>query len=117
MTAQTKPIELYFFPTPNGLKISIMLEELGVPYNLNMVNILTGEQLKDDFLAISPNNKIQMRLKSPIRGSLRDRFPPDCGATGGEGGDTVDTAALSSVYFCKLETLLSDLESSSSNSI
>ncbi|MCF6344298.1 MAG: glutathione S-transferase N-terminal domain-containing protein [Devosiaceae bacterium] len=58
MTKQTKPIELYYFPTPNGFKISIMLEELGVPYNMNMVDIGAGEQFEEKFLTISPNNKI-----------------------------------------------------------
>ncbi len=58
MTKQIKPIELYYFPTPNGFKISIMLEELGVPYNVNMVDIGAGEQFEEKFLAISPNNKI-----------------------------------------------------------
>ena len=55
---QTRPIELYYWTTPNGFKISIMLEELGVPYNLNMVNINGGDQFKPEFLAISPNNRI-----------------------------------------------------------
>jgi GSH-dependent disulfide-bond oxidoreductase len=58
MTTQTKPIELFFFTTPNGYKISIMLEELGVPYNLHIVNIGKGDQFKPEFLNISPNNKI-----------------------------------------------------------
>ena len=52
------PIDLYFWPTPNGWKASILLEELGLPYNVKMVNILQGDQLKDDFLKISPNNRI-----------------------------------------------------------
>lgn len=58
MTTQTQPIELFFAPTPNGFKISIMLEELGVPYVARMINIGKGDQFKPDFLAISPNNKI-----------------------------------------------------------
>jgi len=58
MNIQKTPIELYFFPTPNGFKISIMLEELGVPYNVNMVDFHKGEQFAPDFLKISPNNKI-----------------------------------------------------------
>lgn len=59
MTAtQTKPIELYYWPTPNGHKITIMLEELGVPYNLHFINIGKGDQFKPDFLAFSPNNKM-----------------------------------------------------------
>jgi len=55
---QTKPIDLYYWPTPNGHKITIMLEELGVPYNLHFVNIGKGDQFQPDFLAISPNNKM-----------------------------------------------------------
>jgi GST-like protein len=58
MTAQTKPIDLYYWPTPNGHKISIALEELGVPYTLRFVNIGKGEQFDPAFLAISPNNRI-----------------------------------------------------------
>lgn len=58
MTTQTRPIELYFTPTPNGFKVSIMLEELGVPYAVHKVDIGKGDQFKPEFLAISPNNKI-----------------------------------------------------------
>jgi GSH-dependent disulfide-bond oxidoreductase len=58
MTIQTKPIELYYWPTPNGWKITIMLEELGVPYTVKYVNIGKGEQFEPDFLAISPNNRM-----------------------------------------------------------
>ncbi|MCF3935401.1 glutathione S-transferase N-terminal domain-containing protein [Acuticoccus sp. M5D2P5] len=53
-----KPIDLYYWPTPNGWKISIMLEELGVPYNVIYVNIGKGDQFKPEFLAISPNNRM-----------------------------------------------------------
>jgi GST-like protein len=58
MTTQTMPIELYYWPTPNGWKISIMLEELGVPYVVRYVNIGKGEQFEPDFLKISPNNRM-----------------------------------------------------------
>lgn len=51
-------IELYFYPSPNGLKIVMMLEECGLPYGLREVNILRGEQFDPAFLAISPNNRI-----------------------------------------------------------
>jgi GST-like protein len=54
----TKPIELYYWPTPNGWKITIALHELEQPYNLNLVNIGRGEQFKADFLKISPNNRM-----------------------------------------------------------
>ena len=55
---QTKPIELHYWPTPNGYKISIMLEELGVPYTTRFVNIGKGDQFKPEFLAIAPNNRM-----------------------------------------------------------
>ncbi|MBI3435424.1 MAG: glutathione S-transferase N-terminal domain-containing protein [Proteobacteria bacterium] len=55
---QTKPIDLYYWPTPNGFKISIMLEECRLPYNLVPVNISKGEQFAASFLAISPNNRM-----------------------------------------------------------
>jgi GST-like protein len=51
-------IDLYYWPTPNGWKISIMLEECGLPYNVKYVNIGTGEQFKPGFLKISPNNRM-----------------------------------------------------------
>ncbi|MCX8506489.1 MAG: glutathione S-transferase N-terminal domain-containing protein [Alphaproteobacteria bacterium] len=51
-------ITLYAFPTPNAYKISILLEELAVPYQVETVNIWQGDQLKPEFLAINPNNKI-----------------------------------------------------------
>lgn len=51
-------IDLHYAPTPNGWKISIMLEELGLPYKVIPVNIRAGEQFRPEFLAISPNNRI-----------------------------------------------------------
>ena len=51
-------MELYFWPTPNGWKISIMLEELGVPYDLKPVNINKGEQFDPVFQKIAPNNRM-----------------------------------------------------------
>ncbi|MFT0891409.1 glutathione S-transferase N-terminal domain-containing protein [Pseudochelatococcus sp. G4_1912] len=53
-----QPIDLYYWPTPNGWKISIMLEEIGLPYRVNPVNIGKNEQFQPEFLAISPNNRI-----------------------------------------------------------
>ncbi|MDR3419850.1 MAG: glutathione S-transferase N-terminal domain-containing protein [Xanthobacteraceae bacterium] len=52
------PIELYYWPTPNGWKISIMLEECGLPYVVRPVDISRGEQFTPYFLSISPNNRI-----------------------------------------------------------
>lgn len=51
-------IDLHYWPTPNGWKISVMLEECGLPYRVLPVNIAAGEQFKPGFLAISPNNRI-----------------------------------------------------------
>jgi GST-like protein len=53
-----QPIELHFWPTPNGHKISIALEELELPYCLHPVNITRGDQFKPAYLQISPNNKM-----------------------------------------------------------
>jgi len=55
---QTRPIALYYWTTPNGRKVSIMLEELAVPYELRMVNIGRGDQFEPEFLKVSPNNRI-----------------------------------------------------------
>jgi len=52
------PIDVYSWPTPNGHKVHIMLEECGLPYVAHPVNIGKGDQFAPDFLAISPNNKI-----------------------------------------------------------
>lgn len=52
------PIKLFYWPTPNGWKVSIALEEMGLPYELVPVNIGAGDQFKPDFLAISPNNRM-----------------------------------------------------------
>ena len=63
-------IDLHYAPTPNGWKISIMLEELGIPYNVIPVNIRAGDQFKPEFLAVSPNNRIP---------AIVDRQPSDGG--------------------------------------
>ena len=54
----TSPIDLFYWPTPNGWKISIALEELGLPYTVRPVNIGAGDQFQPDFLKFSPNNKM-----------------------------------------------------------
>ncbi|MBI2533926.1 MAG: glutathione S-transferase N-terminal domain-containing protein [Deltaproteobacteria bacterium] len=51
-------IQLYTWDTPNGKKVSIMLEEIGLPYEVHPVNLRQGEQMKPGYLAINPNNKI-----------------------------------------------------------
>ena len=51
-------IDLYYAPTPNGWKITIMLEEIKVPYKIIPVNLGKGDQFTPEFLAISPNNRM-----------------------------------------------------------
>jgi GST-like protein len=51
-------IDLYYWPTPNGHKITLFLEESGLPYQIHPVNIGKGDQFKPEYLAISPNNKM-----------------------------------------------------------
>lgn len=63
-------IELYYWTTPNGHKITMFLEETGLPYNIVPVNIGAGEQFNPDFLKISPNNRIP---------AIIDREPADGG--------------------------------------
>jgi GST-like protein len=58
MSTSASPIGLYYWPTPNGWKISIMLEECGLPYEVKLVNIGKGEQFAPAFLKISPNNRM-----------------------------------------------------------
>jgi GST-like protein len=64
-------IDLYYWPTPNGHKITMFLEEAGLPYQIHAVNIGRGEQFKPDFLAISPNNRMP---------AIVDLAPKDGGA-------------------------------------
>ncbi|WP_187431151.1 Disulfide-bond oxidoreductase YfcG [Roseobacter fucihabitans] len=52
------PIDLYFWPTPNGWKISIALEEMALPYETHLINIGAGDQFAPDFLKVAPNNRI-----------------------------------------------------------
>ncbi len=54
----TAPIQLYYWPTPNGKKITIALLEMGLPFELNLVDIGAGDQFQPDFLAIAPNNRM-----------------------------------------------------------
>lgn len=51
-------LQLYSFPTPNGVKVSIMLEEVGLPYELHRINIKDNETWSDEFLSLNPNGKI-----------------------------------------------------------
>ncbi|BBP77633.1 glutathione S-transferase [Pseudomonas gingeri NCPPB 3146 = LMG 5327] len=51
-------LQLYSLPTPNGVKVSILLEELGLPYEPHLVSFSTNDQLSPEFIALNPNNKI-----------------------------------------------------------
>lgn len=64
-------IDLYYWTTPNGHKISLFLEEAGLPYEVHPINIGQGEQFKPDFLKIAPNNRIP---------AIVDQHPADGGA-------------------------------------
>ena len=64
-------VELHYWPTPNGHKITLFLEEAGLPYEIKPVNIGKGDQFKPDFLAISPNNRMP---------AIVDTAPADGGA-------------------------------------
>jgi GST-like protein len=61
-------IDFYYWPTPNGWKVSIMLEECGLPYRMIPVNIGRGEQFKPEFLAISPNNRMPAIVDHDVTG-------------------------------------------------
>jgi len=61
-------IELYAWPTPNAYKVSIMLEETGLPYKVVPVNIMAGEQFAPDFLKISPNNRMPAIVDDDVVG-------------------------------------------------
>jgi GSH-dependent disulfide-bond oxidoreductase len=64
-------IDLYYWTTPNGHKITIFLEEVGMPYTLHAINIAKGEQFQPEFLKVAPNNRIP---------AIIDRQPTDGGA-------------------------------------
>src|SRR5271154_1052413 len=62
-------IDLYYWPTPNGWKVTIMLEECGLPYTIKPVNIGRGDQLSSTFLRISPNGRMPVIVDhEPIGG-------------------------------------------------
>ena len=61
-------IDLYYWPTSNGQKIALFLEEAGVKYNQHAVNIAKGDQFKPEFLAISPNNRIPAIVDTEPKG-------------------------------------------------
>lgn len=60
-------IEVFYWPTPNGFKVTIMLEELAVPYRISPIDITAGDQYSDEYADVSPNNRIP---------AIRDYCPP-----------------------------------------
>jgi GST-like protein len=86
------PIELHFWPTPNGRKITIALEEMGLPYELRLVDIGKGEQFRPEFLQLSPNGRMP---------AIRDPEGPD-GAPIGifESGAILQYLARKTGMFC-----------------
>lgn len=74
-------IELHYWPTPNGHKITILLEETGLPYEIRPVDISAGDQFRSEFLAISPNNRMP---------AIIDRAP----AGGGESITVFESGAI-----------------------
>lgn len=54
----TAPIDLFYWPTPNGWKVTIALEEMGLPYTVHLINIGKGDQFDPEFLKIAPNNRM-----------------------------------------------------------
>jgi len=68
--AQTTPIDVYYWPTPNGWKVTIMLEECGLPYEIKLINIGKGDQFEPSFLKICK----MLRLAAFLRQQSRLRF-------------------------------------------
>ena len=68
-------IQLYTWGTPNGKKVSIMLEEIGLPYEVHAINIGQGDQFKPEYLAINPNNKIPSIIDPDGPGGEREVAP------------------------------------------
>ncbi len=86
-------IDLYYWTTPNGHKITMFLEEVALPYNLIPINIATGDQFKPEFLKISPNNRIP---------AIVDREPAD----GGEPISIFESGAILEYLADKTEKLI-----------
>lgn len=86
-------IDLYYWPTPNGHKITMFLEETGLPYEIHPVNIGAGEQFAPDFLKISPNNRMP---------AIIDRTPSD----GGEPLSVFESGAILVYLANKTGTLI-----------
>lgn len=67
-------IDFYYWPTPNGWKVSIMLEECGLPYRMVPINIGKGDQFDSDFLKISPNNRMPAIVDHDVPGEPMSIF-------------------------------------------
>ena len=67
-------IDLYYWPTPNGHKITIALEEMALPYNVKPVNIGKGDQFDPAFLAFSPNNRMPAIIDHDVDGAPQTVF-------------------------------------------
>jgi GST-like protein len=85
-------IDLYFWPTPNGHKITLMLEETGLDYTIHPVNISQGEQMAPAFIALSPNNKMP---------AIVDHDPGDAGQPGGGGPLSIFESGAILLYLAK----------------
>ena len=85
-------IDLYFWPTPNGHKVTMMLEEMGAAYRIHPVNISNGEQFAPDFLKISPNNRMP---------AIVDHDPGDGDQPGGGGPISVFESGAILLYLAK----------------
>lgn len=67
-------IDLYYFPTPNTWKVAILLEELGLPYRVNRIDITKSEQFAPEFLKISPNNRVPAIVDHDVPGAPQSVF-------------------------------------------
>ena len=84
-STQRRPIEIYYWPTPNGHKVTMMCEECGLPYTIKPVNIARGDQFKPEFLKISrttacPRSSIP-RGQAAVRSRCRIRRDPPVSRT------------------------------------
>ena len=85
-------IDLYFWPTPNGHKITLMLEEMGADYTIHPVDITKGEQMAASFIALSPNNRMP---------AIVDHDPGDGDQPGGGGPLSVFESGAILLYLAK----------------
>ena len=84
-------LQLYSLPTPNGVKVSIMLEEIGLPYEVHLIDFGKNDQMTPEFISLSPNNKIPAILDHEV-------LVVSCSASGSSSG----TIAADQDAFTKL---------------